>query len=187
MRAVVFFFAGIRIEMNNFTKKTMIITTVTLAIVFAGASLSFSLPGDHKVVSGKVAVQKSGAEMTINVISDKAIVNFKSFNLDVGETVNFRGQDSKLLARDISGLPSIIAGNINSDLYRLVLVNTAGIRVTETGRINAANLMMSTRDITDTNFINGQYLFERLDQSQRDMLLLNEGMINIEDGGFGVL
>ena len=84
-------------------------------------------------------------------------------------------------------MPTNIDGNLYSDLLLLALVNEAGIHVGETGTIDAANLVLSTRDITDSNFVSGDYVFEKMSKEYIDMLLLNEGKITIRDGGFGVL
>jgi len=68
-----------------------------------------------------------------------------------------------------------------------VLVNESGIHIGPTANINAANLILSTRDVTNENFLNGNYLFEKLSPKELDRLLLNQGTIQVHDGGFGVL
>ena len=67
------------------------------------------------------------------------------------------------------------------------LVNTSGINIGPTANIDGTNIVISTRDITDSNFISGDYVFEKLSEDYQDMLLLNQGKITISEGGFGVL
>ena len=71
--------------------------------------------------------------------------------------------------------------------YLCILVNEYGIYMAPTARIDVGSLVLSTRDITNQNFLAGEHIFRRVSQKDLDMLLLNEGEINIEKGGFGVL
>ncbi|MFC1570619.1 filamentous hemagglutinin N-terminal domain-containing protein, partial [Candidatus Omnitrophota bacterium] len=170
----------------NFSKLAKI-TIAGLVVLFAGTAGLYGLPQDYEVVSGDVSVESTDSTLSFNVTSPKAIINLDNFNIGTTETVNFHGPESELLARVTGGTPSVIEGHLYSDLMLLALINPAGIHVTPTGTIDAANIILSTRDITDSNFIAGDYIFEKLDPAQQDMLLLNEGEITISDGGFGVL
>ena len=44
-------------------------------------------------------------------------------------------------------------------------------------------IVLSTRDIDNQAFLNKDYIFEKLSQDQRDVLLLNEGKITLSEGG----
>ncbi|MCP4581236.1 MAG: hypothetical protein GY839_06430, partial [candidate division Zixibacteria bacterium] len=68
-----------------------------------------------------------------------------------------------------------------------ILLNESGIRVGPSGQIDAANIILATRNLDTSDFLDGDYLFRRLSKDQLDILLLNEGTIQVQDGGFGVL
>lgn len=130
-------------------------------------------------------------KMVINA-PDKTVMDFSSFNISKSYTVYVvlpnlnNGQLASFLARDLSGNASYINGTLNCNGL-FVLTNTSGINIGDTGRINSQALILSTRDITNTNFVNGNYIFEKSIASQTDRLLLNRGTITISQGGFGVL
>ena len=119
---------------------------------------------------------------------DKTIMNFSSFNVGTGYTVNVNlpNNSSSFLARDIGGSSSNLNGSLNCNGV-FMLVNTNGINVGPNANINVGSLVLSTRNITDTNFVNANYIFEKQLDQQTDRLLLNQGTITISRGGFGVL
>ena len=174
--------------MMNMRRKLKVLF-ILAAGLFIACSTIFAVPqsDEIEIVSGNVQVKRIDSNISFEVSSPKAIINMDSFNINQGERVEFLGPDSEVLARVVGGTPSHINGDLYSDLVLLALINEAGIHIGETGNIDARGLVLSTRNISDTNFINGDYLFERMSDEYRDMLLLNEGKINIYDGGFGVL
>ncbi|NQT32176.1 MAG: filamentous hemagglutinin N-terminal domain-containing protein, partial [Candidatus Omnitrophica bacterium] len=159
---------------------------IVLAMIFVGTFSVYALPEGERVISGDVEVKVENGQVTYNVNSSKAIINFDKFNVDTNEQVVFNGPNSEVLARITGGERSYIDGTINSNLLMLALINTAGIHLGPNATLTARNLVLSTRDITDSNFINGEYLFDRLSEIDKGYIL-NEGQINIIDGGFGVL
>ena len=169
------------------TKRFLKIFCLVLAAVVFGGLSAQALPEVDEVVYGKVSIETVGDTMTFNVDSNKAIINLRSFDIGTHETVIFSGPSSEVLARINGGAPSAIQGHLFSDLRMLALINEAGISITGTGHIDARNLVLSTRDITDVNFMNSDYMFEKMNREIQDLMLLNEGKITIHDGGFGVL
>ena len=161
-------------------------TYFSLFIFYANNNI-YGLPKDYKVVNGTAEFHAQANTLTINA-SDKAIVNYGSFDIAAHEkvVVNLPTSASEILNRVNSPNPTQIHGMLTCNGY-CILVNESGIYVAPTATINAAGLILSTRDITNQNFIDGNHLFQKISQRQLDLLLLNEGTINIEEGGFGVL
>ncbi|MFC1570801.1 filamentous hemagglutinin N-terminal domain-containing protein, partial [Candidatus Omnitrophota bacterium] len=172
-----------------YNKRFLQICSITVAMLFVVRICAFAIPSSDEinVVSGEVNIQHADQSLTFNVQSDKAIINMNSFSVGASETVTFNGPNSEVLARVTGGAPSHIDGALFSDLQILAFVNENGIHIGPEARIEVANIIMSTRNITDSNFVNGDYIFEKLSKEAQDMLLLNEGEIRIHDGGFGVL
>ena len=107
-----------------------------------------------------VTVATIGNTQTITTTLNQTIINAQSSNVGAGYTVNFvapapnNSALSGILFRDIGNSPSNINGIVNSNAF-LVWVNTNGINVGPSATINAPALVLSTRDITNTNFISG--------------------------------
>ncbi|MDI6758981.1 MAG: filamentous hemagglutinin N-terminal domain-containing protein, partial [Candidatus Omnitrophota bacterium] len=170
--------------------KRLLIGLLSMAIfVFFPTSHGvFALPEQGEVVSGEAEFHYvDSATLKINA-SHKAIINYKSFDIRQNESVIITLPDIKaeILNRVIGSAASQLLGSLTSNGI-FFLVNPNGISVGENAQIQTGGLILSTRDITDSNFLNSKYIFEKMSKDQLDMLLLNKGQINITDGGFGVL
>jgi filamentous hemagglutinin family protein len=161
-----------------------IICTI-LAFVFLVSSHAYCLPQIDGIVSGSADINVTGTTMLINA-ADKTIINFKSFNIGENESVifNLGSSSSEILNRVIGGGYSAILGSLRSNGI-VFLINEAGIRFGSLANVDVAGLVASTRNITDSDFLNSIYNFSRTSKDE-DRLLLNEGHIKIKDGGFGV-
>jgi filamentous hemagglutinin family protein len=160
--------------------------------IFALASLAiqpcFSLPEKDEVVSGKAEFQLTNpTTLTINA-DHNTIINYKSFDIMANETVIINLPDSSgaILNRVTGPTASQILGNLNCN-GTFVLVNTNGINFGPNANVNVGSMIASTRDITNSNFLNARYVFERTSQDAKDSLILNQGFIKARDGGFVVL
>ncbi|MBM3244840.1 MAG: filamentous hemagglutinin N-terminal domain-containing protein, partial [Candidatus Omnitrophica bacterium] len=162
------------------------LVSLFVALVFIPTSQSFALPQIEEVVSGSVDFVNTGSTLTINA-TDKAIVNYSSFDIAQGESVivNLPNASSEFLNRVTSGIGTSILGSLTCNGI-ILLVNEAGIYFGPTANIDVAGLVASTRDITNSDFLSSNYVFSRLSKEQLDTLLLNEGNIHIREGGFGV-
>ncbi|MCH7590664.1 filamentous hemagglutinin N-terminal domain-containing protein [PVC group bacterium] len=120
--------------------------------------------------------------------ADNTIINYQTFNINEGESVliNLPTIDSRILNRVIGGQASQLLGNLEANGL-FILINQAGIYVGPNASIDAQSLILSTRNISDQDFLDKNYLFQKLSDQEFDRLLLNEGRINIREGGFGVL
>ncbi|MCX5705570.1 MAG: filamentous hemagglutinin N-terminal domain-containing protein, partial [Candidatus Omnitrophica bacterium] len=148
----------------------------------------FCLPEPDAVVNGQADfVCPTPTSMQINA-SDKAIVNFKSFNIKENESViiNLPTVNSEILNRVVGNKASDILGNLSCNGV-MILVNKNGIFIGPNAQVNVGSLIASTRDITNSNFVDSKYIFEKVSEEQLDMLLVNQGTIRVSKGGFGVL
>ncbi|MFC1480189.1 filamentous hemagglutinin N-terminal domain-containing protein, partial [Candidatus Omnitrophota bacterium] len=170
------------------TNRVTKILLIAFAIFLAGAVSVFALPKVDEVVSGEVDIELKDANTMAITASDNAIINFQSFDIMKNESVlvTLPTVDSQILNRVLGNDPSDLLGNLECNGL-FILVNESGIYVAPDATISAGSIILSTRDISDTNFVNKEYLFKKLSPEQLDMLLLNEGEISITNGGFGVL
>ena len=161
------------------------ISAVILILIFAHAQCVWSLPSIDEIVSGDVTVETlNGNTMNINA-SANSIINYTTFNIAENESVviNLPSSSDSILNRVTGGMISELLGDLTCN-GMFLLVNTAGIHVGANAALNAAGIMLSTRDINNADFLRGDYIFKRLSSSELNGMILNEGTIAVHTGGF---
>src|SRR6185369_3449726 len=130
-------------------------------------------------------VQPNSNTLNINQSTNQAIINWQSFSIGQGGTVNFNqpSASSATLNRVLGSTPSTIAGTINAP-GTVLLVNPNGIAITKSGLINTVSFAASTLDISNADFMAGNYKFSGNGGSAA---VRNVGRINVSDGGFAAL
>jgi filamentous hemagglutinin family protein len=101
-------------------------------------------PSGGTVAQGKATFTTQGNQLTIRT-SDRAVINWKSFNIGVGQTTTFVQPSSSSVAWNVinDSSPSQILGNLNANGY-VVLQNQAGFYIGGQAVINAQGLVMTT-------------------------------------------
>jgi len=162
------------------------VTGLGVILCFLISNPAYPLPQIERVVNGDVCISHPD-DSTLKIdAGDKSIITYRTFNIGEGERVifNLAGAGSSVLNRVTGGIASQLLGSLVSNGL-VVIINTSGIHIGRLASIDAHSLILSTRDITNTDFLNSNYLFKNT--TSQDSLLLNEGEINIREGGFGVL
>uniref|UniRef100_A6VSI9 Filamentous haemagglutinin family outer membrane protein n=1 Tax=Marinomonas sp. (strain MWYL1) TaxID=400668 RepID=A6VSI9_MARMS len=160
----------------------VLIFTLTLQPVLAAENL----PNAASVVSGQVSIGTSGNTMTVTQGSDKAIVNWGSFSVGQGASVNFiqPGSTSAILNRVTGSTTSTIAGAIHAN-GQVFLINPNGIAITSTGSIKVGGgFVGSTLNISDKDFLNDHFVFKGDGASAG---VSNAGIITVGRGGYAAL
>ncbi|MHC4086001.1 MAG: two-partner secretion domain-containing protein, partial [Planctomycetota bacterium] len=156
--------------------RSVIVYFLTFCMFF-NASLPVVLAGPEgaQVVNGDVAIQQSGYNTTITA-SDKAIINYSSFDIARPEIVQFIQPDTSasVLNRILSANPTNINGTLLAN-GRVFFVNPAGVYFGNGAQVNVNQLVASALNITDADFINGRYNFVGGEGS-----VINEGDIFAE-------
>ena len=148
----------------------------------------FALPKDAEVVVGEAEFTYIDPQTLRIDAGDKTIINYQSFNINENESVliNLPSVNSSILNRITGGEASNILGILSCN-GMLVLVNENGFYFGPEAVINSASLIASMRDITDSDFLSNEYIFRKYSEQMQELLLVNDGTIIIEEGGFGVL
>lgn len=151
---------------------------LTLALSLTGTPV-FALPTGWQVVAGDVSFEEQGATLNVTSRSAQAIVNYQSFNIGAGESVNFLLPSSvaSILNRVTGGQASSILGAIHSN-GQVLLVNPAGIHLGSTARVNTGAFLASSLDISNADYLNGLFKFSRQGQTGG---IVNEGTIRGND------
>ncbi|MBD3425932.1 MAG: DUF2341 domain-containing protein [Candidatus Omnitrophica bacterium] len=178
---------GVRLAEMADHRRILQIPVFVLAIVIAFATSLYALPKVDEVVSGKAEVNVSDNTMRIDA-ADNTIINYSTFDIAENESVivSLPKVDSKVLNRVLGSSRSEIMGRLECNGI-FILVNKSGVYVGPNANVDVQSLVLSTRDITDSDFLSGKHVFKKLTKEEVDGLLLNEGKINIREGGFGVL
>ncbi|WP_147397126.1 beta strand repeat-containing protein, partial [Psittacicella gerlachiana] len=135
-----------------------------------------------KIINGQVDIVTNGLVTTISN-SHNAILEWNKFNINHNEIVKFiqESSNSAVLNRVLGGSVSQILGQLQSN-GKVFIVNPAGIVFGATAQVNVASLVASTLDISNEDFIQGNYVFNQ-DKDKAIAQVLNQGLIKVNDDG----
>ena len=140
-------------------------------------------PVGHVVVAGQAQVTQPTAQNTIvTQSSDKAILNWTSFNIGSGERVEFRqpGSASVALNRVTGGGASVINGQLSAN-GKVFLVNPDGVLFGQGAVVDVGALVASSLDISDADFLAGAYRFTGT--ANVGAAVNNDGLISAAERG----
>jgi len=145
------------------------------------APSSRPLPTGGQVVSGQVGFTQDGHTLTIDQSSQKAIIDWQSFDIGSGNTVTFHqpGRDSVALNRVLGSDPSAIYGHLNAN-GQVFLVNPYGVYFAPGAQVDVGGLVASTLNLSDDDFLNSRYHFSGSSSAG----VRNDGSIQSAQGGY---
>ena len=108
------------------------------------------------VTSGAATATQTANQLTVNQTSQNAILNWQSFNIGAGNSVNFVQPNSTALAINniFQGSPSQIFGSLTAN-GRVYLINQNGIMFGAGSQVNVGGLVASSLNITQNAILNG--------------------------------
>ena len=141
-------------------------------------------PNGGQVVAGSASISQSGSTTNVNQSSQSTIINWQSFSIAPKETVNFNQPNSAAVAlnRVVGNETSVIAGALNAN-GRVFIVNSAGVIFSKEAQVNVGGLVASTLDISNTDFMAGNYTFSGTSGAS----VINHGNIHAGPGGYVAL
>mgnify|MGYP002787200758 FL=1 len=128
-----------------------------LGLLLAQGSAS-ALPQGGKVVGGQATIAHPNlTQLHIKQLTDRAVINWESFNIGKPEAVYFfqPSSSSAILNRVTGNTPSSIAGQINAN-GQVMLINPNGILLTPTSQVNVGSFLASTLDMKNADFMAGK-------------------------------
>ena len=171
--------------MFSHLQKILLAATALVALGLAPVAAN---PLGAQVVGGNANVQGQGtANVTVQQNSNKAIINWNTFNIGANEAVQFvqPSSSSVTLNRVTGGLgPSGIFGSLSAN-GKLFVVNPDGILIGPDAKIDAAGFLATTNDIANADFMAGRYNFSI--PGRPDASVVNQGTITAQSGGFAAL
>ena len=167
--------AGARLWLN--------FSALSLALMLAFGGNAQAQPVGGVVVGGVADIQQSAGLTTINQSTQTTVINWQSFNILQGQTVQFVQPDTSSVAlnRIVGSDASSIFGTLSAN-GQVFLVNPNGILFAPGASVNVGGLVASTLNISDSDFMAGNYRFSGTNTATVD----NQGNV-IADGGYVAL
>ncbi|MGX9966294.1 beta strand repeat-containing protein [Roseomonas sp. F4] len=170
-------------------RRHLLASTALLPVMAAGPVLAQApnaAPTGGQVVAGSAAISQSGTTTTINQSSNRAAIDWRSFNVGSNQSVQFNQPNagSWTLNRVTTPDPSLIAGRITAN-GGVAIVNQSGVVFTPGAQVNVGSLIASAANITNENFMAGRMVFDG--PARPGARVENHGSITVADRGLASL
>jgi filamentous hemagglutinin family protein len=151
-------------------------------------------PADGVVRGGTATISQTGNATTITQLSQRAVIDWRSFNIGPSESVAFvqPSAQSAVLNRVTGPQFSSLQGSLTAN-GQVFLVNPNGILIGNGASINVGSFVASTANIATPAFMrdaavaNGRYAFDELASAARTGTIVNAGNITVAEGGMVAL
>ncbi len=120
------------------------------------------LPTGAQVTAGSATVKQSGTYLDVNQSSNRAVINWNTFNVGAAAQVNYKqpSSSSATLNRVLDSNPSQILGKITAN-GQVYFVNPNGVYFGKSASVDVGALVASTHNIKDADFMAGNMKFSR--------------------------
>ncbi|WP_426335828.1 YDG domain-containing protein [Pseudoduganella sp. R-31] len=159
------------------TRRAMAAASLSL---LGGAALAADLPTGGVVVAGQGQISQQGSSMTINQGGARMAIDWNSFSIGKGNTVNFVQPSSSAVAlnrvtgSDVSQIQGALKAN-----GQVFLLNPNGVLFSPTAQVNVGGLLASTLNMSNQDFMSGNYTL----QGASANAVINQGNIKAFNGG----
>lgn len=138
------------------------------------------LPTGGNVVAGSGSIATAGSTMTVTQSTARMAVDWQSFSIGAGNTVQFVQPSASAVAlnRVIGSDVSVIQGALRAN-GQVFLINPNGVLFTPTAQVNTAGIVASTLNLSNSDFMAGNYRFA----GGSSNAIVNQGNITVAPGG----
>lgn len=167
--------------------KALLTCTTMLGGLFMGfnglaAKNAYANPQGGQVVAGSATIAPDGSTLNIHQHSNRAVIDWRSFNIGAGEHTQFHQPSSNAIVlnrvRDTN--PSHILGKLSAN-GQVVLVNPNGVVFGKGSVVDVNGLIATTADIRNQDFMDGKLRFTI--PGNPDARIENHGHITAKDAG----
>ncbi|MDR3449127.1 MAG: filamentous hemagglutinin N-terminal domain-containing protein [Alphaproteobacteria bacterium] len=139
-------------------------------------------PTGGTVTAGNANISSAGTTLTVNQSSDKAVIDWRGFDIAAGETTNFvqPSSSSVTLNRVNSASASIIDGALNAN-GNIVIINQNGVLFGKNSVVNVNSMLATTADIDTAQFMAGSMKFDK--PGNPNATIENRGLITAQQAG----
>ena len=164
-------------------------TLAAAALLASGAAqaqtAASALPTGGQVSAGQASISASGNHLLIQQGSERAAINWQSFNVGRDAQVTFQqpGASSVTLNRVLGNDPSQILGRISAN-GQVILTNPSGVYFGKDARVDVGGLVATTHGLGDADFMAGLSHYERQGSGAS---VVNDGQLTAALGGYVAL
>ncbi len=148
----------------------------------AGPPAPNARPSGGHAVAGSATITATPSTTTINQSSQRAAINWQSFDVGSNQTVNVDAPSSSAVTvmRVRGPDPSSLAGRINANGI-VVITNPSGAAIYKGAQVNADSFLLFAPGITNKNFVAAQMVFDQVPKP--NAMITNEGTITVKQAG----
>src|ERR1700722_13659442 len=140
--------------MNRRVLRTILYCSSTLCSLSMLASTALANPQGGVVSAGSAAISSSGKNLTINQSSNKAVIDWRSFNIAPNETTTFNQPSSSSITlnrvNDVN--PSSIEGQLSAS-GNIIIFNPNGVMFSKSAQLDVAGMTVTTSNISNDKFM----------------------------------
>jgi len=154
-----------------------------LAVAALMPAVAFANPQGGTVSAGSATIAQSGNTLSINQSSERAVIDWRGFNIAPGETTLFNqpGSGSIALNRVGSGGASQIDGNLTAN-GNIIIINPNGVMFGRGAQVDVNSLIATTSNISNASFMaGGKLVFDQ--PGNPDAVVSNAGTITAKQAG----
>ncbi len=166
---------------KNISRNSLVLCTVSIVALLYHDE-SFANPQNGTVVAGAATIDAGNKKLDIYQSSDKAVIDWRSFSIDVDEHTQFHqpSNAATTLNRVKGSDPSKIMGKLTAN-GNVVLVNPNGVLFGKSAKVDVNGLIATTSDIGNDDFMAGRMRFAK--PGAPDSSVVNEGTITAKEAG----
>jgi filamentous hemagglutinin family protein len=161
-------------------------TSIALAML-VGTSVAFAAPQGGQTAAGRAAItQKSLAPSSTKTdiwqSTDKAVIDWRSFDMGAGDHTQFHQPSSKSFT--LNRVKDTDASRINGKLTangNIAIVNPNGVYFGRDAKVDVNGIIATTADIDNQRFMRGEMKFDK--PGTPNAAVINEGSITARQAG----
>jgi trimeric autotransporter adhesin len=163
--------------------KSLLAILISASWSQAMAQAAPQLPTAGKVVAGQANIQQSGNALNINQSSNRAAIDWATFNVGATGQVNFNQPSASAvtLNRVLDTNASQIMGRINAP-GQVFIVNPNGVLFGPNSQVDVGGLIATTQNMSNADFMAGKSTFEG--NGSGGASVVNQGQLNAALGGY---
>ena len=163
--------------------RTLWCSTALVVIALLQPAQALAGPEGGLTVGGSATISRAGTTTTINQTSNRAIIDWRSFDVQSNESVNFvqPSRGSIAVNRIHDSKASQINGSVTAN-GSIMLLNQNGVLFGNTARVDVGGLIAGAGDLANPNeFMAGAAA--RIEGARSGAAVINRGRITIAPGG----
>jgi filamentous hemagglutinin family protein len=166
------------------TRALLYSTALTLLTVILPAGIAHANPEGGVVSGGSATITSDANKLNIIQHSDRAIIDWRSFNIGIGEHTQFYqpNSNSVILNRVNGADPSKILGTLTAN-GNVILINPNGVLFGAGSRVDVNGLVATTADIGNSQFMNAGNTLHFDKAGNANASVINEGHITAKQAG----